>query len=72
MSLVIKVGSVTNAQRGARLLRNKGYKPTIGRIENPQRGDGCGYVLKLSTYEKEEVIKILRKNGISVLGVEDL
>lgn len=72
MFLAIKVGSVTNAQRGAKLLRSRGYKPVISRMESPQPDDGCGYVLKLSTYEKEEVIRLLRTNGISVLGVEDL
>ena len=62
--------AVTNAQRGAKLLRNRGYKPIIHRIENPQPTDGCGYVIKLETGDEEKIYKILSQAGISVTGVE--
>lgn len=72
MLLAIKVGSVTNAQRGAKILRSKGYRPVISRVENPQPSDGCGYVLKISTSDREKVIDILKRNNISILGVEEV
>ncbi len=70
MFVSFKIGSVTNAQRGAKLLRNRGYKPIIHRIENPQPTDGCGYVIKLETGDEEKIYKILSQAGISVTGVE--
>ncbi len=72
MLLAIKVGSVTNAQRGAKILRSKGYKPSISRAQNPQPSDGCGYIIKVNTDRRDDVIKLLNDNGISVTGVEVL
>lgn len=72
MLLGIKVGSVTNAQRGAKTLRQKGYKPSISRDRKPQPTDGCGYVIEVKSESREEVIKLLKDNGISVTGVEVL
>lgn len=70
MYFAIKVGSVTNAQRGAKALRNKGYKSSVGRIENPGRNDGCGYAINVYSSNKEDVVQILHSIGVSVLGVE--
>lgn len=69
MILTIKVGSITNAQRGAALLRSSGYKPQIKRLENPSDNDGCGYVIKVDS-KGNEPVNILRKNGIKVRGVD--
>lgn len=69
MYFEIKVGSVTNASRGVRLLKSKGYKASMARLENPSRADGCGYVIKVYG-DDEKVINLLRTSGISVLGVE--
>lgn len=69
MKLYIKVGSITNAQRGAAVLRSFGYKAQIVRIENPTADDGCGYQLVVASRGKEPV-NILNKNGIRVRGVE--
>lgn len=70
MRFAIKVGSVTNAQRGMRALRNKGYKPMLSRIQNPQPNDGCGYVINVTARSKEDIISVLEDIKISVLGVE--
>lgn len=72
MYFAIKVGAITNAQRGARILRYRGYRPTITRIENPKPGDGCGFVLKVSESELDGATQLLRKNGIRILGVDKL
>lgn len=69
MILYIKVGSITNAQRSVSLLRSKGYKALIKRIENPAKEDGCGYAVEVHS-ENKEPINILKKNGINIRGVE--
>lgn len=67
----IKVGSITNAQRAVRLLRSRGYKASLSRIENPSDNDGCGYVVKLNAND-EEAVSFLKISGIEVLGVDGL
>ncbi|MGN0521618.1 MAG: putative Se/S carrier-like protein [Eubacterium sp.] len=69
MILYIKVGSITNAQRSQKILRAKGYKVQLKKIENPGPNDGCGYALEVISNSNEPV-KILEKNGITVLGTE--
>lgn len=70
MSLYIKVGSITNAQRSAGLLRSSGYRPKIVRIEKPEQEDGCGYAVEVNANGNEPV-NILKKNGINIRGVEE-
>lgn len=72
MSFQIKLGSVTNAQRAFNLLKKRGYKPLLSRLQNPKAGDGCGYVIKMNADDQNKVLWILQKSGIRVLGVEDL
>lgn len=69
MTLYIKVGSITNAQRSQRVLRQNGYKTIIKKLENPTPEDGCGYMVVVNTYT-EEPISILLKEGIQVRGVD--
>lgn len=69
MSLYIKVGSITNAQRSAGLLRSSGFRPRIVRIEKPEQEDGCGYAIEVNA-KGEEPVSILKKNGIKIRGVE--
>lgn len=71
MFVTIKVGSITNAQRAAKALRMRGYRPTVDRLSNPQTTDGCGYVIKVATDDKNKVIRILNSSGVHILGVED-
>ena len=67
--LYIKVGSITNAQRGQRILRMKGYKAQIKRLDAPSKQDGCGYMLVVSAPD-DEPVDILRANRLKVKGVE--
>lgn len=69
MILTIKVGSITNAQRGVGVLRSAGYRPRVKRIENPGKNDGCGYAIEVSA-QGDEPVNILKKNRINVKGVE--
>lgn len=72
MYFVIKVGSITNAQRAAKILRSRGYKSTLTRLENPLPPDGCGYVVKVAADDSDAVVKLLKNSGVAVLGVEAL
>ena len=67
----IKVGSVTNAQRGARVLRANGYRVNIRKLEHPSKSDGCGYVLRISG-DAGEAAELLKNSGIKVKGVDYL
>ncbi len=69
MTFYIKVGSITNAQRSQRVLKQQGYKSLIKKLENPSPQDGCGYVVVVNTYT-EEPLQILIKEGIQIRGVD--
>ena len=65
----IKVGSVTNAQRGAKLLKNAGYRVFVHKQLRPSPADGCGYQLRL---EDGEALALLRQHGVRITGVEQV
>ena len=69
MELFIKVGSVTNAQRGQRILRNYGDRANIKRVSNPLKDEGCGYALQVTANDNTPV-SILQNNAVSVRGVD--
>lgn len=69
MNLYIKVGSITIAQRSVNILRSKGYKPQIKRIDNPSKEDGCGYAVEVYS-QGDEPVEILERNAIKIRGVE--
>ncbi len=69
MTFYIKVGSITNAQRSQRVLKQQGYKSLIKKLENPSPQDGCGYVVVVNTYT-EEPLQILINEGIQIRGVD--
>ena len=71
MSLIVKLGSITNTQRAQKLLSKDGISTKIARLSNPKSVDGCGYVLKANKKDRERIIHILSKSGINILGVED-
>lgn len=70
MILYIKVGSITNAQRGQKILRQNGYKASIKKTDEPVMSDGCGYTLVLRASDRTPV-RLLSKAGISVRGVDE-
>lgn len=67
----IKVGSVTNAQRGAKLLKNAGYRVFVHTQLRPSPADGCGYQLRLEDGDGE-ALALLRQHGVRITGVEQL
>lgn len=42
-----KVNSITYANKGKDLLRRNGFSAYIERLPNPQKGEGCGYRIKV-------------------------
>ena len=69
--ITIKVGSVTAAQRGKRILSHYGYHCKIERSKNFRKGDGCGYVLSFSG-DREEAVNLLKKGGVKIISSEIL
>ena len=51
-------------------IAKNGYSARVSRLSNPKAGDGCGYIVKADTKDKNEIIHILEKAGINILGVE--
>ncbi|MBR3737117.1 MAG: DUF3343 domain-containing protein [Eubacterium sp.] len=72
MSLTIKLGSVTNAQRARKILSQNGYSSKLSRLSNPKSGDGCGYVLHINSSDSARILQILESSGIKVLGSDDV
>ena len=70
MSFVIKLGSITNAQRAQKLLSKEGISARVSRLSNPKSGDGCGYIIKAYNKDSEKIMHILSNEGINILGVE--
>ena len=69
MSSEMKVDSVTNAQRGAKLLKNAGYRVFVHKQLRPSPADGCGYLLRLEDGDGE-ALALLRQHGVRITGVE--
>lgn len=67
----IKVGSVTNAQRGAKLLKNAGYRVFVHKQLRPSPADGCGYQLRLEDGDGE-ALALLRQHGVRITWVEQV
>ncbi len=61
---LITVRSVTFAQRGERLLREKGFGCTLQRTPRSMEERGCGYSLRLRTAQIHRVWELLRDAGI--------
>lgn len=70
MNYLIKVGTVTNAERARYVLKNNGYNTSVARIKNPKKGDGCGYAVELRTDNIEGALRIIENERIFVRGVD--
>ncbi len=70
MLYIVKVGTVTNAQRAKAALRRYGIKATVMRLQKPKRGDGCGYTVQVNTPDIDNAVKIIEAEKIFIRGVE--
>lgn len=64
---LIMMSSVTNAMRGREILKRHGIPSEIGRTPRGSARQGCGYSLNVGK-NADEAERILRENGIRVLG----
>ena len=69
MKLLIKVGSITNAQRSVKILSSTGYKAQLKRITPKKSDSGCGWAV-LAYTEDSDAVKAIERAGIKVRGVE--
>ena len=66
----IRVGSITNAMYGKRLLEQQGITAYIHKDSVPREGDGCGYSL-LVTKDSDRAEQILRNRGVRIVRISD-
>lgn len=66
---IIKVSSVTNAQRAQKLLRENGFSSYIQRSAAKKSGEGCGYSVTVTSNE-DKAIELMRQSGIRIVGVD--
>lgn len=72
MQQEIKVGSVTNVQRGVKILRSNGISTSVSRLEHPSAADGCGFALRVDASDFERSVELLRRYKIRIIGDEVL
>lgn len=72
MFYLVKVGTITNAQRAKQALRNRGIKATVSRIEKPKKGDGCGYAVQVECEYVDDAVAIIENDNIVVRGVVEI
>ncbi len=70
MFYIVKVGTITNAQRAKNALKYRGIKSNVIRLQNPKKGDGCGYAVQVYTDEIDRVVRIIENENIFVRGVD--
>lgn len=63
----LKVGSVTLAMKGKDLLQKNGYKTYLTRNLQPEKTEGCGYILYINNFDLK-ALHVLENNGIKILG----
>ena len=56
--------SVTHAQRGESILKQRGIRCTLQRTPRWMEEQGCGYSLRLQTRQISEAVKLLRQEQI--------
>ncbi|MCC8022662.1 MAG: hypothetical protein LIO46_02600 [Clostridiales bacterium] len=66
--VVFKVSSVTNAQRGQKLLNQRGIYSKIERNRSPVPGEGCGYSI-VANGSRELAERILRDGQVRIVEV---
>ncbi len=61
---IITFRSVTYAQRGEQVLRSARYRCSLGRTPRWMEEQGCGYALWVWCESIENVLYLLRRDGI--------
>ena len=69
MDVIFVLSSVTYAMKGRDLLAENGIPSVLTRAAAIRKVRGCGYGLQMKESLRERAETILRKAGISLLGV---
>ena len=69
--MIINVNTITNAQRGVKLLKRYGISAKIGRIKKRIKENGCGYTVNVSTGDYNMIENLFKSSGIEIIGVDD-
>ena len=59
-TFILRFPSVTYAQKGQRVLEQKGYRSRLTRVGT----HGCSYGLELNDYDRTEILRILEDAGV--------
>ncbi|MBQ4616750.1 MAG: DUF3343 domain-containing protein [Clostridia bacterium] len=70
MSMMIEVGSVSNAMRGKRILEQRGVRAYVRRRAPSENEEGCGYGLLIPASEPRAVTW-LKEGGVRVIRVRE-
>lgn len=65
MKLIIKLTSVTYAIKARDILKSKGIKSIVQKNPNPDKGEGCGYILVVQN-APEDTVNTLKFYGIDI------
>lgn len=60
----ISFRSVTFAQRGEQILKEKGYRCTLQRTPRWMESQGCGYALRVWTKDIHEAAELLQREKV--------
>lgn len=66
--ITVKVGSITNAQKGKKALLKHGFRAKVIRSRHIQKGDGCGYSIVFNGNQKNG-LDLLKKAGVNIISV---
>lgn len=66
----INVGTVTAAQRGQSVLKEKRIFSKIQKAQKSTTVGGCGWTLKVARSDESKALRLLEANGISIRAVE--
>lgn len=66
---LFRVSSITNVQRGQKVLSANGISSKIERVSKPKAGDGCGYVIVVNS-KGALAENLLRESGIRIVGID--
>jgi hypothetical protein len=59
-TFILRFPSVTYAQKGQRVLEEKGYRSRLTRVGT----HGCSYGLEINSHDRTEILRILENAGV--------
>ena len=63
-SVIITVGSITNAQKCRKMLSQKGIRAKLVKLDSSNEGHGCSNGLEIKTVDLYSAASVLRREGV--------